>query len=167
MFDSLRTPLAVVGRILLALMFVLSGVDKLLHTEGATAFMASGGLPAVPALTMLVGLVELLCGLAVATGFYARWAALALALFTLLASLIFHRYWSSPADQQIIQQLLFMKNMGVAGGMFIVAALGPGPGTVGKAAWNAPRSDRLLRTNGKPLPQSSANINLTVFKAFT
>lgn len=71
-------------------MFVLSGVDKLLHIEGATAFIASGGLPAFSVLTVVVGLVELLGGLAVATGFYARWVALVLGLFTLAASLIYH-----------------------------------------------------------------------------
>ena len=134
MLDSLRTPLTVAGRILLALMFVLSGYDKLVHTEGNTAFMASGGLPAWPALTMLVGLVELVGGLAVATGFLARWGALALAAFTLVASFIYHHFWSASADQQMVQQLLFMKNMAVVGGMLVLAALGPGPGSLGKRA---------------------------------
>ena len=131
MIDTVRVPITIVGRVLLALMFILSGFDKLIHIEGNTAYMASGGLPAVSAITVAVGLVELFGGLAVATGFQARWAALALALFTLVASFIYHRYWSLPADQQMIQQLLFMKNMAVAGGMFLVAALGPGPGSIG------------------------------------
>ena len=129
--DNLGVPITIVGRLLLALMFILSGFDKLIHIEGNTAYMASGGLPALPALTVAVGLVELIGGLAVATGFQARWAALALALFTLVASFIYHRYWSLPADQQMIQQLLFMKNMAVAGGLFLLAALGPGPGSAG------------------------------------
>jgi len=129
--DHLRGPITIVGRFLLALMFILSGFDKLIHIEGNTAYMASGGLPAISALTVAVGLVELVGGLAVATGFQARWAALALALFTLVASFIYHRYWSLPADQQMVQQLLFLKNMAVAGGMFLVAALGPGPGSIG------------------------------------
>ena len=131
MIDHLRGPITIVGRFLLALMFILSGFDKLIHIEGNTAYMASGGLPAISALTVAVGLVELVGGLAVATGFQARWAALALALFTLVASFIYHRYWSLPADQQMVQQLLFLKNMAVAGGMFLVAALGPGPGSIG------------------------------------
>jgi putative oxidoreductase len=45
----------------------------------------------------------------------------------LLASVLFHAYWSAPADQAYVQQLLFMKNLAVAGGMFLVAALGAGP----------------------------------------
>ncbi len=131
MLDNLRVPMTILGRVLLALMFILSGFDKLIHVEGNTAYMASGGLPALSALTVAVGLVELIGGLAVATGFQARWAALALALFTLVASFIYHRYWSLPADQQMVPQLLFMKNMAVAGGMFLVAALGPGPASLG------------------------------------
>lgn len=132
MLDSLKTPLTVAGRVLLGLMFILSGLDKFMHVEGNTAYMASGGLPALPALTLLVAAIELGGGLAIATGFLARWAALALAVFTLVASFIYHRYWSLPADQQFLQQLLFMKNLSVAGGMFVLAALGPGPGSLGK-----------------------------------
>lgn len=132
MLDSLKTPLTVAGRILLALMFVLAGVGKLTNIGGTAAYMGSAGLPALPALAVLVGLIELLGGLAVATGFMGRWAALALAAFTLVASFVFHRYWSLPADQQMMQQLLFMKNMAVTGGMLVLAALGPGPASLGK-----------------------------------
>lgn len=132
MLDSLRTPMTVAGRILLALMFVLAGFGKLMNIDGTAAYMGSAGLPASSALAVLVGLIELLGGLAIATGFLARWAALGLAVFTLVASFMFHRYWSLPADQQMMQQLLFMKNMAVAGGMLVLAALGPGPASLGK-----------------------------------
>jgi len=131
MLDSLRTPMTVVGRILLALMFVLAGFGKLTNIGGTAAYMGSAGLPALPALAVLVGLIELLGGLAVASGFLARWAALGLAVFTVVASLMFHRYWSLPADQQMMQQLLFLKNMAAAGGLFVLAALGPGPASLG------------------------------------
>lgn len=132
MLDSLKIPLTVVGRILLALMFVLSGIDKLTHIEGSAQFFASGGLPASSALVVLVGLFELLAGLAVATGFMARWAALALAVFTLLASFMYHPFWAAPPAQQLVQQLLFMKNIAVTGGMLLLAALGPGPASLGR-----------------------------------
>jgi putative oxidoreductase len=52
---------------------------------------------------------------------------LALGLFTLVASVIFHAYWSAPAAQQYVTQLLFMKNISVSGGMFLISALGAGP----------------------------------------
>ena len=129
MIDSFKTPLVIVGRVLLALMFIL-GFGKLTNIEGTAGYIASGGLPMAWVLAVLVGLLELLGGLAIAVGFQARWAALALGLFTLAASLLFHKFWAVPADQAFVQQLMFMKNLSVAGGLFIVAALGAGPVSV-------------------------------------
>ena len=127
MLDSIKPSIVVVGRVLLALMFVLSGFGKLGNIAGTAGYIASGGLPAATALAVLVGLFEVLAGLALAIGFKARWAALGLALFTLLASLLFHQFWAAPAGQQMVQQLMFMKNLAIAGGMFVVVALGAGP----------------------------------------
>lgn len=140
MLDNLKSPLVVVGRVLLALMFILAGLSKLTNIAGTAGYIASGGLPAPMLLAVVVGLLELLGGIAIAVGFHARWAALALGLFTLLASVLFHRYWAVPADQAMVQQLMFMKNLSVAGGMFIVAALGAGP-----ASLDARRTPRLTR----------------------
>ena len=127
MIDSFKTPLVVSGRVLLALMFILAGFSKLGNLEGTAGYIASGGLPLASVLAVVVGLLELLGGLAIAVGFHARWAALALGLFTLAATLLFHQFWAVPAGQAMVQQLMFMKNLSVAGGLFIVAALGAGP----------------------------------------
>ncbi|MCO5123421.1 MAG: DoxX family protein [Rhizobacter sp.] len=127
MSDSFKIPLTVIGRVLLALMFVASGFGKLTNIEGTAGYIASGGLPLATALAVLVGLLEFFGGLAIMVGLHARWAALALGLFTLLASLLFHNFWAMPADKAFVQQLMFMKNLAVAGGMFMVAALGAGP----------------------------------------
>ncbi len=130
MIDSYKTPLVVVGRVLLALMFIMAGFSKLGNIEGTAGYIASGGLPMASALAVIVGLLELVGGIAIAIGFQARWAALALGLFTVVASLLFHKFWAVPADQAMVQQLMFMKNMSVVGGLFIVAALGAGPASV-------------------------------------
>lgn len=127
MTDSFKIPLILIGRVLLALMFVVSGFGKLANIEGTAGYIASGGLPMATALAVIVGLLELFGGLAILVGFHARWAALALGLFTLAASLLFHNFWAVPADMAFMQQLMFMKNLSIAGGMFIVAALGAGP----------------------------------------
>ena len=88
------------------------------------------GLPA-PTLAAIIAIVlEVGGGLAILFGFGTRLAALALAVFTLVASFFFHAYWGAPADQAFVQQLMFMKNLSVAGGLFIVAALGAGPVSV-------------------------------------
>jgi putative oxidoreductase len=125
--NSFKSPLALAGRILLALMFVMAGFGKLGNIGGTAGYIASGGLPFPTLLAVLVGLLELVGGLALAVGFKTRWAALALGLFTIAATLLFHQFWAVPAEQQMVQQLMFMKNLAVAGGMFLVAALGAGP----------------------------------------
>ncbi len=127
MLDSLKSPLVVAGRVLLALMFVMAGFSKLGNIAGTAGYIASVGLPMGTALAVLTGLFEVVAGLALAVGFHARWAALSLGLFTVLASVLFHKFWAVPADQQFVQQLMFMKNLAVSGGMFVVAALGAGP----------------------------------------
>jgi putative oxidoreductase len=65
-------------------------------------------------------------GLALLLGWGTRWAALALAGFTLVASLFFHNFWAMPADQVMLQQLMFFKNIAVAGGLLVLAAFGAG-----------------------------------------
>jgi putative oxidoreductase len=116
----------VIARILLALMFVLAGIGKLTGLEGTAGYIASKGLPAPMLLAAAAGVLELVAGVLLIIGWQARWAALALAAFTLVASVIFHNYWSMPAEQQMMQQLMFMKNLAVTGGLLFVFAFGAG-----------------------------------------
>ncbi len=126
MLNNLRNPLALVGRILLALMFVLAGAAKIGGFAGTVGYMAANGVPMPNVLAVLSIVLELGGGLALVFGLFTRWAALALGLFTLLVSFIFHRFWAVPADQEMVTNLLFMKNISVAGGMFVLAAFGAG-----------------------------------------
>lgn len=130
--NRLSNPLALMGRVLLSLMFILAGFDKLTAFEGTAGYIASVGLPAPQLLTVLTIFVEIGAGLALAFGFKVKWAALVLAGFTLAASVIFHNYWAVSADQAFVQQLLFMKNISVAGGLLLVAALGGGKWSLSK-----------------------------------
>ncbi|MDP3822914.1 MAG: DoxX family protein [Burkholderiales bacterium] len=126
MLNNLQNPLALVGRILLALMFVLAGFSKIGGFEGTAGYIASKGLPAASLLAALTIVLEVGGGLAIMLGLFTRWSALALAGFTLLASFIFHAYWSLPAEQQMMEQLMFMKNMSIVGGLLVLAAFGAG-----------------------------------------
>lgn len=116
----------VVARILLALMFVLSGFGKLTGLEGTAGYIASKGLPVPMLLAAAAGVLELVAGVLLIIGWQARWAALALAAFTILASVLFHNYWAMPVEQQRMQQLMFMKNLAVTGGLLFVFAFGAG-----------------------------------------
>lgn len=130
MFATLQNPLALVGRILIALLFIPAGFGKISGFAGTVGYATSVGMP-MPTVAVAVGLlIELLGGLALLFGFGTRIAALALAVFTLAASFFFHAYWALPADQQMMQQLLFFKNVAVTGGLLAFAAFGAGAWSV-------------------------------------
>jgi putative oxidoreductase len=126
MIASLQNPLALIGRVLIAALFVPAGFGKIVGFAGTAQYIASKGLPASEVLTVLATVVELGGGLALLVGLFTRWSALALAGFTVVAGLIFHNYWALPADQQMMQQLMFMKNIAIAGGLLALAAFGAG-----------------------------------------
>ncbi len=127
---SVPSPVAALARVMLALMFVMAGASKFANLEGTAGYIASGGLPMPAVLAVLTAALELLGGLALALGFQARFAALALAVFTVVASLLFHKFWAVPAEQVMVQQLMFMKNIAVAGGLLFVFSLGAGPASL-------------------------------------
>lgn len=123
---SINPTLALVGRFLLALMFVLAGFSKISGFDGTVGYIASVGLPLASLVAVGTIALELLAGLALIVGWQTRWAALALALFTLVANALFHNFWAMPVEQQMMQQLMFMKNLSVAGGLLVLAACGAG-----------------------------------------
>lgn len=108
-----------VARVLLAAIFIIAGYQKIGGYEGTAGWMSSMGVSG--ALLPLVILLELGGGLALLVGFMSRYAALALAVFSVLAALIFHFNF---ADQT--QSIMFMKNLAIAGGLLMVFAAGPG-----------------------------------------
>jgi putative oxidoreductase len=122
-----RNLLPLIARILLVAIFLWSGVNKILHPAETQAYMAAFGmhltwffLPAAIAL-------ELLGGLSVLLGIYPRLGAAALAFFTLITGFIFH---SNFSDQ--IEQIMFMKNLAMVGGLLLVVQYG-----VGNTVWRS------------------------------
>lgn len=125
-----QNALALIARILLAIVFVPAGFSKIGGFEGTVGYITSMGLPAATLGAVIAIVVELGAGLALLAGLKTRWAALALALFTLAAAVFFHAYWAMPADKAFVQQLMFFKNIGIAGGLFALAAFGGGAWSV-------------------------------------
>ena len=109
--------LHLLGRILLAVIFLKSGFGKLSNPAGAMSYMEAMGVPGMLLWPTIV--VELLGGLAIVVGYRARWAALLLAGFCVVSALLFHR---NLGDQ--MQMINFLKNMGLAGGFLLLASGG-------------------------------------------
>ena len=122
----LQSTTVLVGRILLGLIFVLSGFAKISGFDGTAGYIASKGLPLPQLVAALTIVVELGGGLALMAGLYTRQAVVALAAFSLLTAVFFHNFWAAPQGEQMMQQINFMKNLAIAGGMLVVAAFGPG-----------------------------------------
>ncbi|MEO5700291.1 MAG: DoxX family protein [Casimicrobiaceae bacterium] len=118
--------LALLGRIALAAIFVWSGFGKISGFSGTAAYIASKGLPFAEVLTALTIFIEFALGLAIVIGFKARIAALLIALWLIPTTLLFHNFWSVPAEEAMMQQINFMKNVSIFGGMLILMAFGPG-----------------------------------------
>jgi putative oxidoreductase len=118
--------IALLGRILLAGMFVVSGFQKISGFEGTAGYIAGRGLPLPQALAVLAILIELGGGILIIIGWKARWAALAFIVFLIVITPIFHGYWASPPEQMVDQQINFMKNVSILGGMVLLLAFGPG-----------------------------------------
>jgi putative oxidoreductase len=126
MFKSLQSPLSLTGRLLLAALFLPAGIGKLTGFAGAVGYISSVGLPAPQLAAALALTLEIGGSVALILGFGTRIAAVALALFTLVASIFFHNYWAAPAAQHMVQQLMFFKNIAVVGGLLTLAAWGAG-----------------------------------------
>jgi len=118
--------LPVLGRFLLALIFVFSGWGKIVGFAGTVSYMASKGMPWPQVLLPGAILIELGGGLALMLGWKARWAALAMFLFCIPTTLIFHNFWALPPEQAQTQMINFLKNLALMGGLLYVVAFGPG-----------------------------------------
>ena len=110
---------SVVARVLLAHIFVMAGMNKIVGYAGTQGYMESMGVPGM--LLPLVILVEVGAGLAIIIGWQTRLAAFALAGFTVLSALIFH---NNLGEQ--MQMIMFMKNLAIAGGLLLLAEHGAG-----------------------------------------
>lgn len=123
-----------VGRILLALLFLLAGINKLKAPAASAGYFAKLGFPMTDVLVWVVIAVEIGAAILLIVGWKTRYAAWALALFTLIATFAAHRFWEiSDAGQYANQMNHFLKNLALIGGLLFVVAFGPGRMAVDKS----------------------------------
>lgn len=114
----------VAGRLLLAAIFLMAGINKISGFAGTQGYMESMGVPGM--LLPLVIVLEVVGAIAIIIGWQTRWIAYALAGFTIVAGILFHMDFS-----QQMQMIMFMKNLAIAGGLLILAEQGPGSLSIG------------------------------------
>lgn len=120
-YYSSKSVISLVSRVLISVIFLYSGVNKILHPIATQQYMATHGIPLVSLFMIGAIVVELAGGLSVLLGYKARWGAIALALFLIPATLIFHINF---ADQ--MQAIHFMKNLAIMGGLLAIVQSGSG-----------------------------------------
>jgi len=119
--------IAILGRVLLSAIFLVSAFGKLAHWKATEALIAGRGLPAP--LLLLVGAVvfELTGGLSVLSGFKVRAGSVILLVFLVLATLFFHNFWTYPVAERQGQIVHFLKNLAIAGGLLTLFATSAEP----------------------------------------
>ena len=128
---------ALFGRVLLSLIFVLSGFQKITQFAGTAGYMAHVGVPMVYPALILTILVEFGCGLMVMLGFKARLAAGLLFLWFIPVTIIFHvNPWRHGQDA-MVNMIMYMKNLSIMGGLLLVASYGPGAYSIDGAGKDA------------------------------
>ena len=116
-----------VGRILLALLFLFSGYEKIGAFSKVAAGIAAKGVPFAEAALVVTIVVEIAGGLMLILGWKARWAALALLLWLIPVTLLYHDFWAVDPAQYRGQLNQFLKNLCIMGGMLYITACGAGP----------------------------------------
>ena len=124
--DTSLPTMALIGRLLLAAIFLVSGIAKLTDTPGTVAHMTAAGIPYADTLALVAGGAEVLGGIAIAIGLLTRVASLGLILFMIPTTLIFHAFWNAAGEAHMTQMVNFMKNLAIIGGLAVLMAQGAG-----------------------------------------
>ena len=144
-----------IGRVALAALFIPAGLSKLTDVGAFAASLEKRGVPLADVLAPLGAAVELFGGIAVLIGFQTRVAAVLMILFTVVATLIAHRFWEFEAAARATQQSAFFKNLAIVGGYLVLMVSGAGRYSIDRL-WRrrAPQDDRRVRERreGTPVP---------------
>jgi len=116
-----------IGRILIALIFVSSGIEKFMDLGATASAIGSKGLPFANVLAVVTAIVEAGGGLLIIVGWQTRLVALLLAIFCAVAAYFFHDFWNQPPGPQHVNNMIhFMKNVSIIGGFLMLCAVGAG-----------------------------------------
>ena len=126
MMTKMQDLALLVARLLVAPLFIYSGIGKIMAFEVTAGRLPGGAGGFGSVLAACAVLIELGGSLAFILGIYTRCAALAFIVFTIIATLLFHNFWASPPAAVVPQTINFLKNLGLIGLFGVIAAFGPG-----------------------------------------
>ena len=119
------------GRILIGMIYLVSGIHKAIWYQKAVDEFNAGGAPFVAVTLPCTIALHIAGSICLVLGLYTQLVALALAVFTLLATLMVHGFWRFEGEDRLIRSRIFTGNLGIIGGLLYIAVLGPGPTVMG------------------------------------
>ena len=132
LFERHRDGFILIARLLLTMLFVMSGWGKLTHFDATVGYMASQGAPLPGVAAAVAVCVELLVSAALILGFYTRPLALLFALFVAGTAVIGHHYWTLTDPERSMNVTQFYKNMSIIGGFLLLSVTGAGRYSLGR-----------------------------------
>ncbi|MCF7200713.1 DoxX family protein [Pseudomonas oligotrophica] len=126
LFENQKSGIILLARVLLMLLFVVSGWSKLVGFSGTSAYLASLGVPAPMLAAAVAVIMEFFVAILLLLGFYTRPLAFLFALFTLGTALIGHDFWNMVDAERAANMTQFMKNLSIVGGLLLLGVTGPG-----------------------------------------
>lgn len=115
------------ARVLLSLIFLMSGISKIFNFGQTASYMGNVGLPMPEILLVATIVIEVVGAVMIVLGWGARWAGLIIFLWLIPTTFLFHAFWDVPPDRMRSEMNSFMKNIAIMGGMLYIWAFGSGP----------------------------------------
>ena len=126
LFEHQRDLIILIARVLLVILFIITGWAKLTHFSDTVAYMTAESAPLPMIAAAIAVLMEFFAGIALLVGFFTRPVAFLLALFTLGTALIGHHYWTMVEPDRAMNMINFYKNLSIMGGLLLLSVTGPG-----------------------------------------
>lgn len=125
--QSIKGLACLLGRIFLGVLFLWAASTKIMDWGGTVHYMASKKMPFIAFFLPAAVVMQIIGGISLILGYKVRYGALILIIFILPACIIFHDFWNLSGYERLMEQIIFMKDIGVLGGLLQIAAFGPGP----------------------------------------
>lgn len=126
LFDNQKSEILLLARILLMILFIISGWSKLTGFSGTVGYLESLGTPSPMLAAVIAVIMEFFVAIVIVVGFYTRPLAFLFALFTLGTALIGHHFWTMIDAERAANMTQFFKNMSIMGGLLLLSITGAG-----------------------------------------
>jgi putative oxidoreductase len=135
MLDDSKDPNAAVlfvARVLIGLLFIVSGIGKIDGYEGTVELARAASVPAPEIAVALAAVAEIGLPILLIAGWQMRWTAVALIVLVLATNGFFHRFWEMEGEGRILNKMMLFKNFAIIGGLMALAVVGPGRLAIGR-----------------------------------